>query len=330
MKTSNFGSKNNLDEIIYREFVAGDEQKILDLFNHVFNRNWSLPRWTWANKDNPNGHTYFELALNDQEIIGQSAAVPLSFNHEGKIMKTTRVQNVMVHPDFRKRGIFIKTLKDITESLRKRGEDFIITFPNDSSFPAFMKADYSHLFDMFTYNLPIDSLEKNINQNLKFEISEEVVFNQKARDMISSHLTSFKIFNNRCLNYLNWRYHRNSTNKYALTKISRGDEQIGFAVCKPYFDGNSIDLVEFLVENNKNTIESTLNSIFDFYKKTDIKSFNLWSEEHYPMHPILLDLGFRKTEQATHVVYNSLSPRTSQQCDKIGSYYLSMGDSDVY
>ena len=326
---SHLESRNNQDEVTYREFREGDEKDILNPFNLIFNRDWSLSRWTWENKDNPCGHTYFNLALNNQKIIGQSGAIPLLFNHEGETIKTTRVQNVMVHPDFRKRGIFSQTLKSLTESLKSKGEDFIITFPNDNSFPAFMKLDYTHLFEMFTYNLSVDSLEKNIDKELRFDINEEPKFNQKDRDFILSQLKQFKIFNNRGLDYLNWRYNKDSTKKYSLTRVFRGQKQVGLVVSTPYFKNKNVDLAEFLVENNKNTIESTLNSISKIYQEDNLKSFKIWSEEHYPTHQLLINLGFKKTRQ-THVVCKSLSERISQHCNKADSYYLSMGDSDVY
>src|SRR3989344_2911058 len=322
-------SRNNQDEVTYREFRESDEKDILDLFNHVFNRDWPLSHWTWENKDNPHGHTYFNLAMNNQKIIGQSAAVPLSFNHEGRAVKTTRVQNVMVHPDFRKRGIFSQTLKRLTEYLKAKGEDFIITFPNDSSLPAFMKLDYTHLFEISAYNMPFDSLEKDTDKELRFEINEEPKFNQKDMDFMSSQLKQFKIFNNRDLNYLNWRYSKDSTKIYSLTRVFKGEKQVGLAVSTPYLQNKEVDLAEFLVEDNKNTIKSTLNSISKIYKKDGLKSFKVWSEEHYPTHQTLINLGFKKTRQ-THVVCKSLSDKTSQYCNKADSYYLSMGDSDVY
>ena len=326
---SNPDQRNNQDEITYRGFREGDEKDILDLFNHVFNRNWPLSRWTWENKNNPYSTTYFNLAINNQKIIGQSGAIPLLFNHDGETIKTTRVQNVMVHPDFRKRGIFFQTLKNLTEYLKSKGEDFIITFPNDNSFPAFMKLDYHHLFEMFTYNLSVDSLEKNIDKELRFDINEKPEFNQEDRDFMLSQLKQFKIFNNRGLDYLNWRYNKDSTKTYSLTRVFRGEKQVGLVVSTPYFKNKDVDLAEFLVENNKNTIESTLNSISKIYQEDNLKSFKIWSEEHYPTHQILINLGFKKTRQ-THVVCKPLSERTSRHCNKADSYYLSMGDSDVY
>jgi len=191
---SNPDQRNNQDEITYRGFREGDEKDILDLFNHVFNRNWPLSRWTWENKNNPYSTTYFNLAINNQKIIGQSGAIPLLFNYKGETIKTTRVQNVMVHPDFRKRGIFFQTLKNLTEYLKSKGEDFIITFPNDNSFPAFMKLDYHHLFEMFTYNLSVDSLEKNIDKELRFDINEKPEFNQEDRDFMLSQQPWFRLF----------------------------------------------------------------------------------------------------------------------------------------
>lgn len=322
--------KNNLDEITYREYAPRDDENLLDLFNLVFNRNYLLSYWKWANEENPNGRTRLKLAVNNSRVVGQSAAVPLVFDYKGEILRAARIQNVMVHPKFRRKGIFIKTLAGIEELLIKKQDDFVITFPNDNSLGAFIKLGYHHLFDIPTYELPIKGLDDEVDPDLEFDLRGNIRFNQKDRDFIASQLAPFDIFNQRDLNYLNWRYHQKSNRNYLVMGISKKEEQVGLIVCKPYPEGKTIDLVEFFIKRDESLIRCALNVLAKFYRGRELKAFNVWSKEHYPINPSLMDIGFTKTNQVTHAVYKSLSPRTSKKGDEVNSYYLAMGDSDVY
>jgi hypothetical protein len=323
--------ETNTEEITYREYLEGDEQDILHLFNRVFSKNLSLTRWNWENKYNPNGSTYFHLALTGTKLIGQSAAVPLVFNHEGRTLNAVRVQNVMVHSDFRNKGVFLNTLRQLTYCLYDEKLDFIITFPNDKSIGAFIrKLDYSHIFDVFIYTLKVEFLGRDKDANVEYEFDEGVHVGEEDIEFIRSMLNGFDIFNKRSLKYMNWRYHQDSTREYVLVRVFKDQQQVGLVVYKPYVEGMSIDLVEFFVRNDKDMIASTLNSICDMCTNSTVRSINVWSMDHYPWHQSLLDLGFKKTDLLTHVVCKLLSSKASKNSKRITSYYLSMGDSDVY
>jgi hypothetical protein len=318
-------------QIMYREYREEDAQDVLDLFNHVFNKHLSMNRWLWEHTENPIVPTQFNLAMCKAKPIGQSAAVPLLFNHEGITLNTVRVQNAMVHPDFRKQGVFLHTLKNLTSQVYEKQIEFIYTFPNDRSIGAFVKRlDYRHIFDIFTYNLPVNLISKYNNQDIRCEFDKKVNFIRKDIEFINSQLNSFSIFNHRNLDYMNWRYHINSTNNYLVVRVFQGDKQLGLIVCKPYNETMAIDLVELYMIADKHTIGCTLKAICEFYKNDIVRSLNVWSMPHYPLHPDLLDLGFTKTEHSTHVVSKPLSTRVSQNWDRLDAYYLSMGDSDVY
>lgn len=319
------------EKIIYRNYKDGDEKDIVNLFNSVFKSEYTLYRWRWEYKENYIDRIDIILAFYGLKFIGQSCGMPLLFIQNDKIARASRIQNVMVHPDFRKNGIFLETLKKLTGYLSRNKVDFIFAFPNDYSIGAFTdKLNYKHLVDISTISLPIKATEKYLKSDLKFDFEENINFKQFDSDFINSQLKLFKIFNARNLDYLYWRYHRNSKKKYCTVRVFDKGEQIGFAICKSYLPTMSIDLVEFIFKNDAFIIRSALSEICNYYKKDNMELFSIWSMEHYPEYQILLDMGFTKTGQTTHVVYKTVSDKYSINYERISSYYLSMGDSDVY
>lgn len=321
----------NLKDIIFRNYKEGDEREVVDLYNSVFKGKYSLAQWNWEHKMNPFSHISIVLALSDSKIVGQSLSIPLSYSHEGELVRTTRVQNVMVRPDFRKRGIFLETLKRLTNYIDANQFDFIITFPNDYSLGAFIQdLDYHHIYDLPTFEMPAGLIKKDLSHDLTFQFQEDIDFSQADCDLIQFQLNQFKICNARGLDYMNWRYHKLSGRRYMIFRVYDRGQQVGLAVFKFYSGTNSIDLVEFIMVCNEIVIQASLNAIYNYCREDRPKSFNIWSMEHYPIHRILLEIGFKRTESVTHVVYKTFTSKCSNFCNKISAYYLSMGDSDVY
>lgn len=317
--------------LVFRGYRPGDEDQIVDLFNAVFQKNLTLSEWRWAYQENPAKRLDIVLAFSGSMLIGQSAGIPLAFDHEGNILRASRPQNVMVHPDFRNQGIFSETLKRLTDDCYAKNLDFVLTFPNDNSIGAFVeKSNYNHVFDICEFRLPVNAAPTNNDHRWMIHIQENIDFTKDDVRFISEQLKPFKIFTVRDLNYLNWRYHKNSGKRYAVIRAWDGDRLIGFAVSKFYPEALSIDLVEFIFLRDTATIRAALTTIHRHYKNRGATSFSIWLAEHYPSHQFLADIGFEKTARKTHVVYKTLSPQCSAHCDRADSYYLSMGDSDVY
>ncbi len=333
---------NNLQhtdtEITYRQYQHGDEYAIVKLFNFVFNRNMTIDQWDWAYKENPEKRLDIILAFRGTQLVGQSASTPLLFCFKGNPVKVTRVQNVMVHPDCQGKGIFTGILKRLTEYLYQNKLDLVVTFPNNNSLLLFgnptviRKLDYHHLADIFTFSLPVSSLTLADSSDISIHIDETIQFKESDQDFILSSMDSYDIFNARSLDYLHWRFKESSGKKYHILRAYQNNRQIALVIFKYYADLQSVDLVEFFVNADKKVVVSLLNSIKDYYLKNDVRisSFNIWLFHHYINYKILLDIGFSQSTFSTHVVTKSFSPLTEQGFDSLHSYYLSMGDSDVY
>jgi GNAT superfamily N-acetyltransferase len=317
-------------QILYRSYEEGDEDAILDLYNAVFARPQTLSQWRWAYKSNPVGRMDMILAFAGETLVGHSAAIPLRATHDGLAVDTSRIQNVLVHPDFRGKGIFTETLVRLTDQLRDNAVDAVLCYPNDNSLPGLIKAGYTHQRDVFQYHGDAEAAGQAVPGDIDVLVDDALSFTPRDAAFISKELWQFSIYNVRDVAYLTWRYGPDSGYRYRVFRARRGDEMAGFAVTKAYAEKRSIDLVDFVSGGDPQVIRSLLSAIGTAYASEAAGGFDVWAMEHYPEFAALTDMGFRKSNRLAHVFWMALSARASAKSGSSNAYYLSMGDSDVF
>ncbi len=250
-------------EITYREYREGDEQEIIGLFNQVFSRNITIRDWNWAFRENPRQEKSIVLAFCSPRLVGQAASVPLGFIFRGEPIRVTRPQNVMVHPDFRNRGIFTELLRRLTGSVRDLHLDLVVTFPNNNSLPTFIrKLDYTHVADIPTYVLPSEDMKESAGgSGTSCRIEEIPDFTPADREFILSCLAPYGIYNSRDPGYLAWRYSRGSGKTYHVLRAYHGSRLAGLIVFKLYGETQSVDLVEFFIGEGIDSVDPWLSAI---------------------------------------------------------------------
>src|SRR4030042_4752234 len=100
------------DKMPYWKIRDGNEEDmggILLLRNLVFGeveRDKLNPRfWRWQIQENPDGNAWIHLAEDGNRIVGHLADLPKRFSVQGKVVLGTLTHDMMVHPDYRRRGI---------------------------------------------------------------------------------------------------------------------------------------------------------------------------------------------------------------------------------
>lgn len=319
------------DEIIYRAYRPGDERLIIELYNQEFSTPMTPESWRWEYLGNPAGRLDIVVAWVGDTLVGHCAAVPLLFRQNDRDIKATRMQNVLVHPEFQRRGIFFQTMHHLDEHLAQHSVDFVIGFPGDvrHSFAGLLKGGYDHLFDLFPFTQRIDGLPGDDDGSLRASVEEQPRFEPGDVDCVDAHIGSYRLFNSRRLDYLNWRFGVGGPKHYALARVFRDDRQIGWALGKPYAAGGSIDVVELFVPPQERVIAAVLGALAGHYRSLPVERFTLWSMPHYPLHEPLTALGFRPDSPVTHFVAKGVSEQGFPDGNP-SSYYITMGDSDVY
>jgi hypothetical protein len=304
---------------------SDDEAKIVSLFNATSGKSFDVPQWTWTYRENPDRKTFRCLAYDGDRLVSHSAAVPVRILADGKPFLASRIQNVMSDPEYRGQGIFFQTLDRLTHQLMDSGEQIVITYPNDNSLHAFIgKLEYRHLFDIAVYASEAGSLRTRTDARYRSTVSDELQVADDDLSLISSHLSSYRVFPNRTKVYLQWRFDRRYGQNYRAVRIFAGAQQIGLIIAK-MFGGNAVDLVEIFVAP-----EALPFAISEAVKSfgPQISTVDAWLMPHYKYYRAMRELGFSPSTSRSHVVYKSLTG-LDIPLDK-EALYLSMSDSDVF
>ena len=314
-----------MSHIEYRTYQTGDEEGILALYNRVFPTSMSPAQWRWTYRDNTRKRTDVVVAMDGTRIVGHCAAVPLLARHDGTEILTSRIQNVLVDPDYRGRGIFLQALSELEALLRSRASEFVLTYPNDNSLPAFMKLGYRHVGDIRQY---VGGAGLVTPRSMHVEETAPV-FTSEDATLMATVLVDYAIRNDRSADYLTWRYGEHSGHAYHVIRVRDGSALAGLAVVKPYPAGRTVDVLEFCAADTPGAV-ATLAAALSSRAATGMNAVALWLLPHYVGFRTFADIGFVPTERAAHVVQMPLSARASSRRDDLEGYYLTMGDSDVF
>jgi len=123
-----------------------------DLYQVVFGREFPEEVWKWKYIENPFGDSdgpLIYLAESNNQIVGARSLLPTMVTIEDgqtrRALRACQFNNAMVHPDFRRQGIFLKATKYSDEDARRKGYQLNYGYPNNQSLPGHMKMGCAYL-----------------------------------------------------------------------------------------------------------------------------------------------------------------------------------------
>lgn len=177
-------------------------------------KNW----FNWKFRDNPFGEAIMSCAEDDNKIIGCVAYGIQNFWLNGKTIKGVLSFETFVHPEYQGEGVFSKLIKLGEETVKSKGIDLMLNFPNSNSLRGFVKGGWK----------PIDSPEywikgkkmwtipfnyKHIRKEFKPNKSKidflkmSTKFVQNPEQQLTSVITA---------DYLNWRFFTYPVTEYTI------------------------------------------------------------------------------------------------------------------
>lgn len=314
-----------------KDYIPGDEIKILELFELSFKKKLSIDYWNWRFLNNPEHKLMIKLMWDKEELVGHYAVSPVQLLVAEETILTALSMTTMTHPEYAGKGIFT----DLAEALylqeqERNGLKAVWGFPNANSHYGFIKnLKWKNLEQIPTFTLECSKLKPSSFPEIRIanQFTEQHVNTQKKG------ATPFSIQVKKSVEYLNWRYIQNPINTYDVFEASL-DGDLFYAVTKvfpSFVDKNKfeVDLLELAFPANYELLLQLLNAIKAFYKSKDVVRMNVWIPLNDPKHIQLEKIGFNNSLPITYSGIRILDSAYSQ-LEKNHNWNYSMGDSDVY
>ncbi|HSH34798.1 hypothetical protein, partial [Schnuerera sp.] len=133
------------------EFTETEKKYFVDVFNEVFNMNYSLEWFNWKYIDNIYGDSYIVIVYDKDKPVGIRA---FWRNDIGKQISYQPCDTAVLK-SYRGRGIFTKSS---LLALEKTKGAFIYNFPNENSLPGNLKLGWE--INKYSYVKPVLNKEK--------------------------------------------------------------------------------------------------------------------------------------------------------------------------
>ena len=255
--------KNQVGHLV-QEYQEKDDWAICDLQRVVYpdhflysNKGLSLAYWKWRYRSFPGKKDRIFGVPGTDCIAGLR---PLSFfpiHFAGNEECFGFFSGTVTHPQYRRKGIFSLTLKNALNVAKEKDRvRYFFNFPNDNSFPQYMKNScYHHLCDLPLYvkifnpkkvirgkrflpesllRMLLFPLQRSRKRGLPdgVKIRNVASFDTRFDDLWERVKDSQTIWIQRTSKYLNWRYVDSPLSKYAIFVAETGpsNQLIGYAV----------------------------------------------------------------------------------------------------
>lgn len=242
-----------------RKMAPGDRPRVDALMEAVYGRAYDQSRWVWEYQNHPGGPAQIWLAEKDGKIVGMRPVLSHHLVQNGQEIPVKIYQNVMTHPDHRRKGVFSALTAAADRETEASGAP-AITFPNARSFPAYRRQPGWHWpFNFPMMFRPVDAralltskLGKTASKILsplaspfirsarstpttplgQIVIEEFESFGPEAIDLLSEDMVDDKFIRlKKDVAYLDWRYIARPDQKYnRLALVGEDGRWLGFVV----------------------------------------------------------------------------------------------------
>lgn len=313
-----------------RDYKAGDENKIIPLFEMVFKRPMSLEQWRWRFEENPAGKYMIKLMWDGDTLAGHYAVSPVFMIYNGEKILTTLSLTTMTHPDYGRRGIFGDLANSLYNTLEQDlNVKAIWGFPNNNSHYGFIKnLGWKDVGVIHTLTLKANKLSPLLNENTHL-VSD---LNFSHAELLEHYGRKFPVSIDRNLEYLNWRYLKKPSSKYYFIEHN-SDGVKSFIIFKFYKSNESpetweINILEIAVADST-VLKFLLQHILAEFSDKNIVNISLWMSLFEPMHLQLEKMGFIPEGKQTYLGIRADEIKFPEVHD-LRKWHYSMGDSDVY
>ncbi len=314
--------------------------------------------WRWQFMEGPYGKAFIYLVEDQGKLAGHFSDIPRRFSVNGEVSLGTLSLDLMVHPDYRRQGIFAEMGRYAAQTVRSRGGLFMTAFPiRKETISGLLKIGWEAvgelpvlvypirfrgIIDRYLHVPPLNTVMGGMARTIyglvwgwrggkadQDIVVEEVTqlddrfdpFWQKA-----SRLYPVLGVRDRC--FLNWRYFQNPLRTYTFHRSIENGETTGYIVLRKVdlLSFNSAVVVDLLAMNEK-AFQSLVRVGIEYGRKVGVDLLGCMIPKRHPYYGRLKGLGFLPSRKAfLFMVYRFVKEQISLAPEV---WYVNWGDTDV-
>ena len=314
--------------------------------------------WRWQFMEGPDGKAFIYIAEDGGRVIGHFADVPRRFSANGRMVLGTLSLDLMVHPDYRRKGIFSELGRYAAQRVKKEKGLFMTAFPiRKETITGLLKIGWKIVGELPVLVYPISfcgMLDRHVNflpfsllvggitrffYSLFFhvkrvrslegiDIEEVKIFNDSFDRFWEKALSLYPMMGVRDRTFLSWRFLQNPFRRYTIYRSMEREEMTGYLILRKVdlLKFNSAVIVDLLALNNRALIALIQKGI-QHSQKVGADLLGCMIPQKHPYHQILKGSGFLPSRKTfLLMVYRQGEKKVSLDPE---AWYVNWGDTDV-
>jgi GNAT superfamily N-acetyltransferase len=347
---------------IVRDGNQNHREGILSLRKVVFEgeeRDKFDPRfWHWEFKEGPDGEGLIYIVEDENRIVGHFADIPRRFSVQGKMVLGTLSLDLMVHPDYWRKGIFEAMGRYGAQRVKGENGLFLFAFPIRSETIRGLKKigweevaklpvlvypiKFSGIFNRYLRFFPLSLLAGGMAKLFYFlfigvkrrkkrediEIERVVSLDDLFDGFWQRTLSFHPIVGVRNRNYLTWRYLQHPTRNYIIYRARKNGEMKGYIVLRKVelLNFNSAVIVDLLALD-EGSLSTLVERGIQHSRQEGVDLLGFMVPQDHSYYKFLRKKGFLLSPKTFQFMVYPHSDREILLFS--GNWYVNWGDSDV-
>lgn len=299
---------------------------LVELFSLIFGKSGGADYWRWQYIQNPLSGNMPEVtvAVDGAKIVGIRPFMLHELWMGDKKIMAAQHCDTLVHPDYRRQGIFNRMGKFSLQYLAQHNCALSFGFPGPMSRQGFQSQGYQRLMDieiLFKFVNPVNKILSRIKDNKSRDIKgsgflayeKMMSFSGNDTYRIEIHDGFYEDLNNlntlrkdniidivRSEEYLNWRFDDHFRNKYRYVLLKKGKNLQGYAVIsvqKQYKGLIAGIIIDYVVkDDDAECFQLLISTILDLFNNSSCQVVATWAMSSTILSNILIkSYGFKSS-----------------------------------
>lgn len=316
-------------KFVIRPYCDQDEDSVRKLWKAAFGKEMPNLLWQWKYLKNPyNRQMMLCLNQNGDAAVVSFTGIPYRANMNGKAVEMTQVMDVMSHPDYRKTGLFIKTVQSFFEFF---GKDILFVY----GFPGKYHLDIGEKYLGYT------ALTKKVSY---LSVQTDVFADKKAESGRIERITkvdaSFDRLWEQCQkeyslsvirnsDFVRWRFLNHPMKQYDIFGYQKDSELNAYAVFA--MKDKKARLVDILAPPAESLISDFISQTALILRNSGAEQIETWLPENHFITESLISTGFVNLPEPLGITSTVRNFENSPPSDWTSeNLFYTMADADLF